>query len=235
MSPRASCRSAGRCDSGAMSGLSCPPWASMSADTAVSLLVVTGSYPSMSEIGARRLARPSARGKAGAWPLLRSSPPAGLTYSMGRRPLLASLRPSIPTARRTGNAPALTAWPLPPLAPSFPCPDTGIHAPSSPPFGLLPRGGGLRWGERPTLGLRKWRGRRVHGAMGAPRAVIPVPRHGNPCPCSPAAHEPRRDTRPSHQRPYPPTMPVEACPEPVEGDPRNTRRWRPGLPAPIYE
>ena len=165
-----------------MSGLSCPPWASMSADAAVSLLVVTGKDPSMSEIGARRVARPSARGRAGAWPLLRSSPPAGLTYSMGRRPLLASLRPSIPSARRTGNASAsprharaptrasmphprrrlasspggglrwggathsraaqvaraASPWSHRRLAPSCPCPDAGIHAPSPPPFGLLP-------------------------------------------------------------------------------------------------
>ena len=64
-------------------------------------------------------------------------------------------------------------------------------APLCPPFGLLPRGGGLRWRERPTLRLRKWRGRRV----------------------------PRRDTRPSPQRPSSPTMPVEACPDPVEACP----------------
>ncbi len=47
-----------------------------------------------------------------------------------------------------------------------------------------PNGGGLRWGERRALGLRKWRGQRVHGAIGASprharaptRASMPHPR-----------------------------------------------------------
>ncbi len=94
-------------------------------------------------------------------------------------------------------------------------------------------------------------------ASSPPRAVIPVPRHGNPCPLRtdrpqrldlatpPAAPtapvrasspvgedevgqpralgprgDPRCDIRPSPERLPTPTMPVEACPEPVEGAPR---------------
>ena len=80
----------------------------------------------------------------------------------------------------------------------------------------------LSLGERRTLGLRKWRGRRVHGAMGASCRHSRAPTRESMPLISGC------DTRPSRQRPYPPTMPVEACPEPVEGHPRNTRRWRPG-------
>ena len=83
-------------------------------------------------------------------------------------------------------------------------PDTGIHAPSSPPFGLLPSGGGLRWGGATRSRLRKWRGRRVHGAMGAPRTVISVRRHGNPCPLlSGCARAPGATSAPPTNAPIP--------------------------------
>ena len=141
--------------------------------------------------------------------------------------------------------------------------------------------GGLRWGERRTLGLRKWRGQRVHGAIGASprharaptRASMPLPRRrlaspegwGSPTGCAMAraasplgascchSRAPTRESMPLPRRrlaldalpcwlrvhgdgpparhpPLPPTppnslptllnppiMPVEACPEPVEG------------------
>ena len=255
----------------------------------------------MSEIGARRLARPSARGRAGAWPLLRSSPPAGLTYSKGRRPLLASLRPSIPSARRTGNrAPSISVprrgHPCPIPAGVWPPPPNGgglrwgerralglrkwrgqrVHgaigasprharAPTraSMPhprrrLASSPNGGGLRWGERRTLGLRKWRGQRVHGAIGAsprharaptrasiphprrrlasapPRTVIPVRRHGNPCPLlSGCARAPCATSAPPPNASIALPCLLKPVLSPSKGGFRNTRRSRPGPPAPF--
>ena len=61
----------------------------------------------------------------------------------------------------------------------------------------------LSLGERRTLGLRKWRGRRVHGAMGASRRHSRAPTRESMPLISGC------DTRPSRQRLYPPTMLLE--------------------------
>ena len=50
-------------------------------------------------------------------------------------------------SRAAEVARAASPWSHRRLVLSFPCPDTGIHAPSPPPFSLLPRGRGLRWGS----------------------------------------------------------------------------------------
>ncbi len=281
-----------------MSGLSCPPWASMSADAAASLLVVTGKDPSMSEIGARRLARPSARGRAGAWPLLRSSPPAGLptVWEGGRywrhcalayprraeratapRPFPcpdAGIHTPSPPAfgllpqrgrievggttcsRAAQVARAASPWSHRRLAPSCPCPDTGIHAPSPPAFGLLPQRGRIEvggttcsraaqvaraanpWSHRPLAPSCPCPDTGIHAPSPPPFGPLPTAPRQFPCPDT-GIHalalrlraSPRRDIRPSPQRPQLPIMPVEACPEPVEGGLPKHPALVPGPPA----
>ncbi len=147
--------------------------------------------------------------------------------------------------------------PPPRLAPSFPCSDTGIHAPygrtahhgwtlattpAAPPAPVRPPPRLAPSFPCPDTGIHAPCGRTAHHGwtLAATPAAPPAPvrpppprgglRWGQPRALGPRG-DPRCDIRPSPQPLPTPTMAVEACPEPVEEGPRDPAQWRPAPPA----